>query len=657
MSTQQPDPEGSCKIPGIPREPVFHGDYSFNTGTLKQFTALDYVLFAAVLTISASIGLFYAWHDRRKKALDDYLLAGRSMNPIPVGLSLLASFMSAITLLGTPAEMYNFTTVYFWIGLGYFLVIAAAAHIYIPVFYKLQVTSSYEYLEKRFSKGVRTAASLTFVLQMILYMALVLYAPSLALNAVTGFPLWGAVISVGLVCTIYTAVGGMKAVLWTDSFQVMMMLVGYLAILIRGATTVGSWSTAWESAHRTNRVKFDDFSLDPSVRHSVWSLVFGAYFTWVAIFGVNQAQVQRCVTCRSLKEVQIALWMNFPGLCLILYLGCFIGIYMAAFYENCDPLKTNFVSDSNQLLPMFVMDVLGDVIGLPGLFVSGLFSGALSTISSGLNSISAVILEDIVKNYVGNVNDKRARIISQVLALIFGVICLGLTYVASNLGSVLQAALSLFGMIGGPLLGLFSLGMFFPWANSWGAFSGLFGSLVLMFWIGGGAAVVKPPQEKAMRCISNCNMTAFDNQTLSALLAPWKVPKEFDSSPPNELYTLSYLWYSAVAVGACITIGLIVSFITGYKKPRDVDPRLIVPLCDVVFPFCFLPEKIRKPLRFGIDHEGKFNEQISHDTQIKKFRDADDTERHTNNKMESNGHERNGTEYRDGDTIELEPRA
>lgn len=603
----------SCKVAGTPREPIFYGDYSFNTGKLKQFSALDYVFFSAVLVISAGIGLYHAWKDRKKKALDDYLLAGRSMNPFPVGLSLLASFMSAITLLGTPAELYNYTTIYFWIGLGYFFVIAGAAQIYIPVFYRLQVTSAYEYLERRFSKGVRTAASLTFVLQMILYMALVLYAPSLALNAVTGFTLWGAVISVGVVCTLYTALGGMKAVLWTDCFQVVMMLVGLLAILIRGATTIGSWDLAWDSAIRTHRVFFDDFRLDPSIRHTVWSLVIGGYFTWVAIFGVNQAQVQRTITCRSLKQAQLAIWMNFPGLCLILYLCCFTGIYMAAFYENCDPLKAEFVDDSNQLLPMFVMDILGDIVGLPGLFVAGLFSGALSTISSGLNSISAAILEDCIRNYSKEIPDKRARLISQALAVVFGVVCLGLTYVASQLGSVLQAALSLFGMIGGPLLGVFSLGMFFPWANSTGAFVGLFGSLIFMFWIGAGAAVEDPPQTKALRCISNCNITAFNNETLTALFSPWKVTKPYDTSPPNELYTLSYMWYSATAVTTCIILGMITSYISGFQNPKDVDPKLIVPLCDVIFPFNLLPESIKKPLRFGIDHS-KICDKIGNDT-------------------------------------------
>ncbi|CAG5135836.1 unnamed protein product, partial [Candidula unifasciata] len=391
----------------------FYGDYSFNTGAVKRFSAVDYGIFAAVLAISAGIGAWFAWKDRRKKGIDDFLLAGRNMSPFPVALSLLASFMSAITLLGTPAEMYNFTTMYWWIGLGYFFVIAGASHIYIPVFYNLGVTSAYEYLERRFSRGVRTSASMTFVLQMILYMAIVLYAPSLALHSVTGFTLWGSVVSVGAVCTLYTAFGGMKAVLWTDSFQVIMMVISLLAILIQAAVIVGGWGYAWESAGRTNRIWFTDFSVDPSVRHSVWSLTIGAYFTWVAIFGTNQAMVQRAVTCPTLKKAQIAMWLNFPGLCIILYLSCFIGIFMASFYEKCDPITTKFVSNSNEILPMFVMDILGHVVGLPGLFVAGLFSGALSTISSGLNSISACVLEDICRAYFKSYfRESRARLLS-----------------------------------------------------------------------------------------------------------------------------------------------------------------------------------------------------------------------------------------------------
>ncbi|CAL1529752.1 unnamed protein product [Lymnaea stagnalis] len=619
MASSTPVPTSTVTYPNlVPKEPIFHGDYSFNTGQLKQFSWLDYVIFAAILVVSAGIGFYHALKDRKNKSMSNFLLAGRNMSPIPVGLSLLASFMSAITLLGTPAEMYNYTTIYFWIGAGYFLVIAGAAHVYMPIFYHLQVTSAYEYLERRFSRGVRTAASMTFILQMILYMAIVLYAPSLALNAVTGFTLWGSVISVGIVCTLYTAFGGMKAVLWTDSFQVLMMIASLVAILIKGAILTGGWDETWKSLNRTNRLEYVNFDFDPSTRHTVWSLTIGGYFTWVAIFGVNQAQVQRAVTCPTLTKAKYAMWFNFPGLCLILYLCCFIGIYMSVFYENCDPLKPGFVTDTNQIIPMFVMDILGDIIGLPGLFVAGLFSGALSTISSGLNSISACMLEDVVRTYFSsNLRESRARLLSQIFALGFGLICLALTYVASQLGSILQAALSLFGMIGGPLLGVFSLGMFFPWANKWGAYSGLFGSLILMFWIGVGAAIVKPSSMKALRFINNCNVTAFTQAEISfshkyshyvfhrvnskyQCMVEWKIPA-------FSLYTLSYMWYSLTAVLACITIGLIVSFITGARKPKDLDPKLICPVFDIIFPLSFLPEYIRKPLRFGVVHEGKYD--------------------------------------------------
>lgn len=124
--------------------PFYWGDYSFNTGKLKQFSVADYVIFAAILVISAAIGFYFAWKDRKEKSITSFLLADRNMSPFPVALSLLASFMSAVTLLGTPAEMYNYTTMYWWIGLGYLLVIAGASHIYIPVFWNLGVTSAYE---------------------------------------------------------------------------------------------------------------------------------------------------------------------------------------------------------------------------------------------------------------------------------------------------------------------------------------------------------------------------------------------------------------------------------------------------------------------------------------------------------------------------------
>ncbi|KAH3861726.1 sodium-dependent multivitamin transporter-like [Dreissena polymorpha] len=601
--------------------------YSFESNERASFNVLDYVLFGLTLAFSAFIGIFYAIKDRNRQNTKEFLLAGGDMNPIPVSLSILASFMSAITLLGTPAEMYNYTTMYWYIGLSYLLVIATAAHVFVPVFYRLRCTSAYEYLEHRFSRGVRTAGSLTFCIQMILYMAIVLYAPSLALNAVTGFPLWWSIIAVGIVCTFYTALGGLKAVLWTDTFQILVMFGGLFAIAIKGMDEVGGLKDAWSHFDISGRVVWDDFSFDPKVRHSAWALVIGGWFTWVAIYGVNQAQVQRACSCSSLKEAQIAMWINFPGLCLILYLGCFIGIAMYNLYRTCDPIKFGLVAASDQLLPLFVMDVLGNVHGVPGLFVASLFSGALSTISSGLNSIAACILQDIIRTYwAKNMTEERATTWSKVLAVIFGLVCLGLTYVASLLGGVLQAALSLFGMIGGPLLGVFVLGMFFPWSNTAGAYAGLIVSLVFMFWIGIGAYITEVTKTipKARVVLSGCNWnltTTAATATVSAInMSTTATPfittdimttmnsvnvtvkaTEHDGGIFFPLYSLSYLWYSATAVAVVVGVGLIVSFVTGANKPSEVDPNLQIPVFDILFPY--LPEVILKPLRCGVVYD------------------------------------------------------
>ncbi|KAJ8318085.1 hypothetical protein KUTeg_003176 [Tegillarca granosa] len=511
--------------------------YSFQTGETHTFSVVDYVLFALMLVVSAAIGLFYAIKDRRRQNTNDFLMAGGNMHAFPVALSLLASFMSAITLLGTPAEMYNYTTMYWWIGLSYLFVVFGAAHIFLPVFYRLKVTSAYE----------------------LLYMALVLYAPSLALNAVTGFTLWGSVISVGVVCTLYTTIGGMKAVLWTDTFQVGMMFAGLLAVLIRGSIEIGGFGNAWEKAYDSGRVVFDDFSPDPIVRHSVWSLVIGGTFTWVAIYGVNQAQVQRCCTCPTLKKAQIAMWLNFPGLCLILYFSCLIGIVVYGLYSQCDPFTFKLVQTSDQGYLWLV------------------FSAELSV-------------------------------------LVFGVACLGLTYIASLLGGVLQAALKLFGMIGGPLLGVFILGMIFPWANEWGAYTGLISGLALMFWIGIGSEIYKPNNPKSPISTAGCNWnltttTAMTTSMTSLSTMQTTFTDQFynngtdiiESNPLQRLYSLSYIWFSATAVLWVVGIGLIVSFITGRRKPEEIDPKLMCPLFDILFPY--LPEKIRKPFRFGVKFE------------------------------------------------------
>lgn len=559
---------------------------------VSRFTVWDYVVFGGMLCVSAAIGIYYAVMGvRRKATTDDFLMGGRSMSVFPVALSILASFMSAITLLGTASEMYIYGTQYLFIIFSYCLVIPATAYLYMPIFYSLHVTSAYEYLELRFNHVIRAMGCVTFSLQMLIYMAIVLYAPALALSQVTGISVWTSVLSIGIVCTFYTSIGGMKAVVWTDVFQICLMFGSMLMIAIRGAYDIGGMKVVYNRASDGNRVEFFNFSLDPTERHTVWGLIIGCFFTWMSVYAVSQAMVQRYLTVSSVKGARIAIWINLPGLAFLMLICALAGLVMYARYQDCDPLLTKKATAPDQLLPLYVMDILGSLHGIPGLFVSGIFSGALSTVSSGVNSLAAVTLEDIIKRYIKkDMSDRYSTNLTKMIAMSYGLVAIALVYGAQMMGNVLQAALSIFGIVGGPLLGVFTLGMFFPCANSIGAGVGTITSLVACFWIGFGAFATKPAVPKAPVSVLGCigDYLNATGQHFGNITYPRPVDVDAVNKDILVIYRISYVWYSMIGCVLVVVIGLIVSLLTGYTKPSKVNPRTIHPvynfLCGVVLP-------------------------------------------------------------------------
>ncbi|XP_051581129.1 solute carrier family 5 member 6a isoform X2 [Myxocyprinus asiaticus] len=426
---------------------------------------------------------------------------------------------------------------------------------------------------------------------MVIYMGVVLYAPALALNAVTGFDLWGAVLAMGLVCTLYTALGGLKAVIWTDVFQTIVMFAGQLAVIIVGTHQAGGIAEVWRKAQNGSRISGLDLNPDPLERHTFWTLGVGGVFLMLALYGVNQAQVQRYLSSRTEKEAIMSCYAVFPCQQIVLALGCLMGLVMYARYGEESPLDQGYVTTNDQMVLYFVMDVLRDLPGLPGLFVACLFSGALSTISSAFNSLATVTMEDLIKPHVPAMTEARATLLSKLLALAYGLVCLAMAYIASLMGSVLQAALSIFGMVGGPLLGLFCLGMFFPWANSTGALVGLAAGLVMAFWIGIGSFVSKmsasvPPIINATVMPDVGNMTTAVMTTL--------ITSKSRPSGVQALYSLSYMWYSAHNSATVVVVGLLVSFLTGPMKEEELNPGTIYPvLGNLLF---FLPQRYREKL-------------------------------------------------------------
>ncbi|XP_054583853.1 sodium-dependent multivitamin transporter [Eptesicus fuscus] len=551
-----------------------------NTSTVKStsFSPVDYVVFVLLLVLSLAIGLYHACRGWGRHTIGQLQMADRKMGCLPVALSLLATFQSAVAILGVPSEIYRFGTQYWFLGCSYFLGLLIPAHIFIPIFYRLHLTSAYEYLELRFNKTVRVCGTITFIFQMVIYMGVVLYAPSLALNAVTGFDIWLSVLTLGIVCTVYTALGGLKAVIWTDVFQTLVMFLGQLAVIIVGSAKVGGLERVWAVASQHGHISGIELDPDPFVRHTFWTLAFGGVFMMLSLYGVNQAQVQRYLSSRTEKAAILSCYAVFPCQQLVLCMSCLIGLVMFTYYKEYPMSTQQSAAAPDQFVLYFVMDLLRDLPGLPGLFVACLFSGSLSTISSAFNSLATVTMEDLVRPWFPRFSEARATMLSRILACSYGLLCLGMAYISSQMGPVLQAAISIFGMVGGPLLGLFCLGMFFPCANPPGAIVGLLAGLIMAFWIGIGSIVTRMGSGMAPSPLNGSHFSLPSN--LSTIARTTLMPSTTLSRPTGlqRLYSLSYLWYSAHNSTTVIVVGLLVSLLTGGMRGRTLNPRTIYPV-------------------------------------------------------------------------------
>uniref|UniRef100_A0A6I8PF15 Solute carrier family 5 member 6 n=1 Tax=Ornithorhynchus anatinus TaxID=9258 RepID=A0A6I8PF15_ORNAN len=542
-------------------------------GSSSRFSPVDYAVFILLLVLSVLIGLFHAVRGGGQRTIRQFLMADRSMGCLPVAFSLLATFQSAVALLGVPAEVYLSGTQYWFLGCSYVLGLLLPAHVFIPVFYRLHLSSAYE----------------------VIYMGVVLYAPALALNAVTGFHLWGSVLALGVVCTFYTTLGGLKAVIWTDVFQALVMFLGQVTVIAVGAAKVGGLGRVWNVAAQHGRISGIELDPDPFVRHTFWTLAFGGVFMMLSLYGVNQAQVQRYLSSRTERAAVLSCYAVFPFQQVALCLGCLIGLVMFTYYQEYPQPPHQAQASSDQMVLYFVMDILGGLPGLPGLFVACLFSGSLSTISSAFNSLATVTMEDLIRPYFPRFSEAQATKLSKLLAFGYGLLCLGMAYISSKMGPVLQAAISIFGMVGGPLLGLFCLGMFFPCANPAGAIVGLVAGLLMAFWVGVGSLMsnvnagmaLSPPNGTSFPLPGNLTAAAMTTVLASTTVTP-------KPTGLRRFYSLSYLWYSAHNSTTVIIVGLLVSLLTGGMRGRDLNPHTLYPVLPRLL--ALLPYSCRKRL-------------------------------------------------------------
>lgn len=533
------------------------------------FGIWDYAIMLATIIASMVIGLYFRFSGGRQKTNEEYLLADRNMSILPVAVSLMASFMSAITLLGVTAENYYYGMQFVVINISYGIATPIATQLYLPVFFELQKTSTYEYLELRFGPHIRLLASLTYTLQMVLYNGIVLYAPAIVLESVTGLDRLISILVVGLVCTVYSTLGGMKAVLFTDLLQSLLMYGAVFSIVVFSAIQVGGFDQIFVLAKEGGRLNFNNFSLDPTERHTWWSLIIGGLVTYLSLYAVNHTQVQRLQTVSTLKRSQLCLWWSWPVLSVLSITTCIAGLGIFAVYKNCDPLSAKNIIAIDQLMPYYVVDTMKHIPGLSGLFVAGIFSASLSTISASCNALAAVTLHDYIGRWC-KLPPSYISVMTKLMACAYGLIFLALAFIAEHLGGVLQAALTIFGCVGGPLLAVFTLGMFTTYANERGVSVALVTGMTLTLWFSFGTP--RPAPMKLPLSVEGC-------------LANVTVPIVTETNPSDYFYPyrISYMWTSPVGFLWTMAVGSIVSLLWRQQQPWErsglphPDPALFTP--------------------------------------------------------------------------------
>jgi SSS family solute:Na+ symporter len=453
------------------------------TGGLSGF---DYLVIGVYLIAMMAMGISIAL---KQRSTDDFFVAGRSLPAWAVGISILASLLSTITYLGMPGEMFRTGVGFLTRQLGVPFVLVVVWVLWVPFFMRLELTSAYEYLERRFNYATRVLAAVLCLLLLFGWMAVVVLTASRAMAEITYLNLpWffgvnsaefrdadlhAIILAIGLFSVIYTTLGGIRAVVWTDVIQFFVLIGGAVFTIGYIASTTGSGLGDWIAAQQAypHRESVEWFSLDVTNRSTVFSISIGMFFWIVCTHGANQVALQRYFTVKSVREARMSYLVSALssfGLGVIL---AGVGLALLYFIQDHSLPASDGVLSSEQtvryeaqdkVFPQFIREYLP--AGLRGMVVAALFAAAMSTIDSGANSVSTIVTVDFFRRLKSQKSNARSELkLARMLTATMGLVIVGVTiflYHLSKGTDIISLCQKGFNCFLGPLGALFVLGMF-----------------------------------------------------------------------------------------------------------------------------------------------------------------------------------------------------
>ena len=443
---------------------------------LRWLDALVIILYMAAMVL---IGLWFA---RRQTSTESYFVAKRSIPSWAMGISIYAALISSITFIAYPGSAYAGNWNELVPGFMVVGVLLLVGLVIIPFFRHAVGMSAYEYFGKRFGYKVRAYSALAFTMGHFSKMGFVFYTLALTVTAMTGWNLYLVMVGTGVVTIFYTVIGGLEAVIWTDVIQGFIKCIGIfvclgtLLYLIPGGAGA-AFSLAWEH----HKFSLGSFDFDLTKKGSVWVMSLYGFFWYLQKYTADQTLVQRYLVAKSdreaLKGVALGALLCVPAWTLFML----IGTLLWAYYQLSHEALPTYIDKADKIFPYFLATKVP--AGLAGLFMSSLFAAAMSMLSSDLNCLSVVGVEDYYRKLRPNATDKERLAMGKLIVAVCGVVAVLIAVIIAVYSErVLSFYYVVTSIIAAGLAGLFLLAFLCPRANRQGVYIGIGACLLFTSW-------------------------------------------------------------------------------------------------------------------------------------------------------------------------------
>jgi SSS family transporter len=425
---------------------------------------------AALLGYLAAMVGIGVWCSRGEESTDQFFLAGKKIPWWAAGLSIFGTQLSAITFMAIPATAFAEDWVRMIGNLMIMPVIPVIVLLFLPFFRRLNITTAYEYLERRFNVAVRVLASLLFILFQLGRMGVVLYLPAIALSAVTGLNVYLCIALMGVLATIYTVMGGIEAVIWTDVVQVLVLLGGALICVMIAAIDGGGFGELVATGMRSNKMNLLVWDWSPA-SFGVWVMVVGGFFTALVPYSTDQTVVQRYLTTKDERQAAGSLWLNFAMTLPAALIFYGLGTALFVFYTNNPELALPAKAD--RIVPWFVIRELPD--GVAGMVIAGIFAAAMSSLDSSMNSVATAYVNDFHRRFRPSSDDRQSLRLAKGVTVTVGSAgtAIAIWMATQDIEYLFDFFNQLVGLFGGSLSGVFLLAVLTRRGSSAGALVGL----------------------------------------------------------------------------------------------------------------------------------------------------------------------------------------